>query len=387
MKNFSIFALMVIICLSSCKNEQYSVLSTEILDTTMEYSLSTPQLTVAATTQYLSSIVESTVSNITETPSITEETSYTYIGNDLAVATPNQEDLLNIPSIWKAYKISDLNIPEPGFLNIDVNMNLDQPLLIPWSWCTGTGFLNDNLSHIQVKYIFNVIEVPESLFYKYTTDKNYVECQHWVIKLPWIVDNIHFRIKYIIDKEISDGYSSYPKGEYTISFIGRVNYDKQLLSEKYGFGFTLPSDSKYDTVSFYRPDGNDKIFETLYHNQIDNGDIESNISAFAEITKNGCKSKTIEEITLMDKNATITTEYVTINEIYFTKIFTPNNFGEKGKERQIIEYMTLRKDICVHLYVELGINYRGVDPTPNLLNIMKNEILEIVSTFRWINAE
>ena len=214
-----------------------------------------------------------------------------------------------------------------------VNMTVDQPLLIPWSWCTSTGLLKENLTHIQVKMLFDVIEVPDRLYLQYTTDKNFVECKYWVIKLPWIIDNIYFRIKYTINEEISDGYSTYPPGVYTITFIGKVKYDKQLISEIYGFGFTLPSDSNYDTVSYYRPDGTNKIFEVLYHKQVNNDAIELQISSFAEDTDIGCKSKIYEQLKLFDTKVEINTEYVTINDLYFTKVYTPKLFWRKGKRK------------------------------------------------------
>ena len=166
---------------------------------------------------------------------------------------------------------------------------------------------------------------------QYYTDKNFVECKNWVIKLPWIIDNIYFRIKYTINEEITDGYSTYPPGEYTITFFGRVKYEKQLLSEKYDFGFTLPSDSNYDTVSYYRPDGTDKIFEALYPKQIDNDAIELQISAFVEETSIGCKSRINEQLNLIDPNVEITTDYIKIKSFVLYQDIYTQQFWRKRK--------------------------------------------------------
>ena len=119
MRNLSIFAIGVILSLSSCNNEPNSLISTEIQGSYQRSFLAKSQLPLVSTTQSLSPSLEGTVSSIDQTPTIIIESKYTYIGNDLAVVTPNQEELLTIPSIWKAYKINYLNIPEPGVVNYD----------------------------------------------------------------------------------------------------------------------------------------------------------------------------------------------------------------------------------------------------------------------------
>ena len=114
MRSLSIFVIGVLLSLSSCNNEPLPLISTELQEATNDLSIAKSQLPVVPTTQFLSPTIEGTVSTIGLTPTNIVESKYTYIGNDLAVVTPNQGDLTTIPSIWKAYKINNLNIPEPG---------------------------------------------------------------------------------------------------------------------------------------------------------------------------------------------------------------------------------------------------------------------------------
>jgi hypothetical protein len=253
-------------------------------------------------------------------------------------------------------------------------------LLIPWTWCSKSGLLEENLAHIYVEIYSK--NIPKEFILSYRTNYGSNECQNWVVKLPWIVEDIVFSIKYVINEAIFDGYSTYPIGEYEIIYFGKVKYDKLLLSEKYKYSLSLLNHYSIDS---YRPDSIDRLFWASYQRRIGNGgDVVTWITSDIEHNINICHPDIVEEFIKDYPNIKLLTEELIIGDNKFVKIFTPNILDQYD-ERQMVEFMIQRNNDCIHIafYLEAYYLDRGDAITPNLLSLMETEITNIMSTFKW----
>lgn len=313
---------------------------------------------------------------------------------------PSQDEIASIPSLWDVeYSGSNLvraglpavdltmvpngptDLSQPGTRYFDMTIDTDQPLLLPWLWCAKTDQMADNLKHLKVKFIVDEKALPDANILQYSSTNPPVgfECQNWVTKISWGVENNYsFAIRYTLDETIFDGVSSYPAGVYELKFNVDTLYKKRFVSEKYGFSFTFPPDVsawKYD------PNASEEIASlSLDQRDIPNSDtvISSPLSVWVEPQTDSCNPRLIGSDAMPVK-----TEQVMFGNISFTKVY-----GIVDEFSQNVEYMTYNSNVCVHLSVAFSFcSFDNGCKAGNALPYMQGDLDRIISSFQWIEPQ
>lgn len=318
----------------------------------------------------------------------------------LQVTLPSQEELSTIPSLWDVeYRGSNLvraglppvdltmvpngptDLSQPGTRYFYMTIDTDQPLLLPWLWCAKTDQMADNLKHLKVEFIVDVVRekaLPDANILQYSSANPPVgfECQNWVTKISWSVENNYsFTIRYTLDETIFDGVSSYPAGVYELKFRVDTLYKKRFVSEKYGFSFTFPPN--IDTQKYY-PSGSEFI-ASLYLDERDIpntvNSIRSYIYVWVEPQTDSCHPKLIGS-----DETPVKTDQVMVGSSFFTKVY-----GIVEEPAQEVEYMTYNPDVCVHLSAVFSFcSFDNGCRAGNALPYMQGDLDRIISSFQWI---
>lgn len=360
-------------------------------------------------TPYFASIIPTATPTVTPSPvkaiptSTPRSTQQNPERSGLQATLPSQEELSTIPSLWDVeYRGSNLvraglppvdltlvpngptDLSQPGTRYFYMTIDTDQPLLLPWLWCAKTDQMTDNLKHLKVEFIFDRVRekaLPDANILQYSSANPPVgfECQNWVTKISWSVENNYsFTIRYTLDETIFDGVSSYPAGVYELKFRVDTLYKKRFVSEKYGFSFTFPPD--IDTQEYY-PNGS-KGIASLYLDERDIpntvSSIRSYISVWVEPQTDSCHPKLIGS----DKTP-VKTEQVMIGNTSFTKVY-----GIVEEPTQEVEYMTYNSNICVHLRAAFSFcSFDNGCKSGNALPYMQGDLDRIISSFQWIEPQ
>jgi hypothetical protein len=135
-------------------------------------------------------------------------------------------------------------------------------------------------------------------------------------------------------------------------------------------------------MASYTPGGNVSIFgaNLAQKHLVDGGDIISEIYGTVENPTDSYHPK------LINPDEVVKTEQVTLGGIPYTKVYTPNLYGDYEQE---IDYMTYGTNFCVHFSIHLTTYYfdQGSAKPNDMLPYMQDELDNIVSTFRWIKSK
>jgi hypothetical protein len=129
-------------------------------------------------------------------------------------------------SIWDANLLDVADMREPGVDTYSGEAQYGQEYLLPVFWCTSTpDLLDQNIDYIDTVFLINGEVVPEKYVFNfiYETNTGWICNYHAIIIGDWdryaeyILD-----IKRTLLKDLSDGHSSYPAGEYIYRMIVKV---------------------------------------------------------------------------------------------------------------------------------------------------------------------
>lgn len=134
---------------------------------------------------------------------------------NLNIIAPTKDDLYLVPTIIINYLASAY----PDTSNYKAKVSSKGTYIWTYRWCAKySGTLDENINLMKFSFFIDDIQIPETKFFIFkkpsTTDGS--PCQRWATMLSgW--DNKHFpklSIIYYIPSPLSDGFFTYPIGEY-----------------------------------------------------------------------------------------------------------------------------------------------------------------------------
>ena len=129
-------------------------------------------------------------------------------------------------SIWDANLLDVADMREPGVDTYSGEAQYGQEYLLPVFWCTSTpDLLAQNIDYIDTVFLVNGEVVPEKYVFNFNYDTNtgWICNYHAIIIGSWDrYAEYTLDIKRTLLKDLSDGHSSYPAGEYIYRMIVKV---------------------------------------------------------------------------------------------------------------------------------------------------------------------
>jgi hypothetical protein len=138
---------------------------------------------------------------------------------------PSNAEINNVPSIWNVNDIPALDLLKPGRRSYNVSASPSNKLLWPYYWCASTqDVLQDNLRYFTVEFLIDGNRVSNSLISQYSDDIPNWKCEYWTTTLSeWQSGKVvQLDIRYTFSRDVNDGYTIYPAGNYTYSLTVSV---------------------------------------------------------------------------------------------------------------------------------------------------------------------
>lgn len=122
---------------------------------------------------------------------------------------------------FAAEKHNTKDFDKPGTVNFTVVFPANETIFLNYGWCAvDSATLNQDLSHIHLKFYFNDQEIPhEYVLSANSTQSNGWECAHGGMLLSnWKPGKYKFRVAANFDVTINDGQSDFEAGDYILEY-------------------------------------------------------------------------------------------------------------------------------------------------------------------------